>query len=229
MQGYVMTNIIPTVLFDPPVSNHFAAEIQLRLIHSCRSSHHLQNNPAMWEVESTGGIRAPLYTGAFTVDDLFALSPCVIQHGPRGRKTISSESIISSIWRHQSPQDSFAIYQPQIKSICGLRKSCLSLIVDPADLGTSTTQSRGYLAQRWTCYINTWSTAEAVTVTAVATCGTAAASHLLHAQTNIQTTSLRTPSLFRATTRTERLALRFSQSTTVPIGWQQRFPIGTTS
>lgn len=32
----------------------------------------------MWEVESTGGIRAPLYSGGFTVDDLFALSPYVI-------------------------------------------------------------------------------------------------------------------------------------------------------
>jgi hypothetical protein len=31
MQGYFMNNIIPTVLFDPPVRNHFVAEIQLRL------------------------------------------------------------------------------------------------------------------------------------------------------------------------------------------------------
>ena len=49
--GFVMSRVVPDIVFDPP------------------------NNPDMWEVESTGGLRAPLYYGGFTTDDLFALSP----------------------------------------------------------------------------------------------------------------------------------------------------------
>ena len=49
--GLLMGTVIPTVLFTPP------------------------HNDGMWEVESTGGIRSTLFSGEFTVDDLFQMSP----------------------------------------------------------------------------------------------------------------------------------------------------------